>query len=136
MWLQIVLGLGPRHRSVFLLPFCIVKMSRNSQESLALVCNFRETSGKSEPFHCHPRIVQYTQILIFHLCPITYFVKYIRLKGQRSTRSLMNVTVVLLAKTTFCCVIQGVNSKTFSPVPLAFSKPPPSTGIIPLPYSL
>ena len=49
--------------------------------------------------------------LHFHPCAIIYSVKHIWFKGQRSTRSMMNVMFALVANGAFSDVGEGVNWK-------------------------
>ena len=53
----------------------------------------------------------------FHPCAIIYSVKHLCFKGQKSTRSMMNVIFVVLANRTFSNVINC------SLTPLAWSRP-------------
>ena len=51
--------------------------------------------------------------IIFHPGAINYSVKFIWLKGQRNTRSMMNIIFVLLAKRVVSDFVEGVNYKIF-----------------------
>ena len=67
--------------------------------------------GKFGPFlQCQGNLTLFTEIQEWrnvlkssfsHPCTIIYFVKYMWVKGQRSTRSMINVIFVLLAKGRF-----------------------------------
>ena len=93
-------------------------LSENCQGNLAVFCNVREiwpislTSKNG------------TTKLNHHFSPLCHYLfckRYIWLKSQRSTRSLMHVIFILLAKKAFSNVIEGVNSETASIISITYS---------------
>ena len=52
--------------------------------------------------------------------------KYTWFKGPRSTKSMMNIIFVLLAKKAFCNVVECMNSKIFCSLCLCFHRKPQS----------
>ena len=103
------------------------RTSGNFQENLFDHKNVMELLGKFGPFckvreiypFSYPRMAQHIKIIIFHPCVIIHSVKHIWLKGQRNTRSMINVMFALLANRAFSKVMEGANSKHFSLAPLA-----------------
>ena len=91
---------------------CLIKRSRNCQGNWSFFAKSENCQGIL-PFSQTPR--DGAKFLYHHFSPkCNYLFCEIWLKGQRSTRSVMNVMLAPLAKWAFSDAIEDLNSKRFS----------------------